>query len=307
MKPLFLLGPQRFEPNVAEIVTQLEASGPIAAITAGWQEREQELDELQEHLAQDVVNLRLYERSETILTEDHELAQALQRKKRSLRELQRLYRMRLDHAMADAREMMSLDGRDALVRDHRQASIRALRTLDRQHLTRIQRLHEEFDQEWQPHQRDAVARQRDEVLQEIDGAGAIAIAGGHVAVLLNRLRLFALDDVLPTRPIVAWSAGAMALTERVVLFHDSPPQGAGNAEVFEAGLGCTRGLIALPHASQRLNLDDPVRVALMARRFRPDMTALLDPGTVFERTADGWRGRQSARTLAPRGAVVRKR
>ncbi len=44
----------------------------------------------------------------------------------------------------------------------------------------------------------------------------------------------------------------MVVCETVVLFHDSPPQGAGNAEVLDAGLGLARGVIALPHARRRL-------------------------------------------------------
>jgi peptidase E len=54
---------------------------------------------------------------------------------------------------------------------------------------------------------------------------AVLIAGGHIAVLLNRLRLFDLSAVLRERPVFGWSAGAMVLTSRIVLFHDSPPRG----------------------------------------------------------------------------------
>lgn len=41
----------------------------------------------------------------------------------------------------------------------------------------------------------------------------------------------------PEVPIMAWSAGAMVVSERIVLFHDSPPQGRGNAEMLGPGLG----------------------------------------------------------------------
>jgi hypothetical protein len=46
-----------------------------------------------------------------------------------------------------------------------------------------------------------------------------------VAVLVNRLRLFGLGDLVADKTVFAWSAGAMAVSERVVLFHDDPPQG----------------------------------------------------------------------------------
>ena len=93
-------------------------------------------------------------------------------------------------------------------------------------------------------------------------------------------------------PVAAWSAGAMAIAERVVLFHDHPPQGAGNAEVFEAGLGLVRGAVFLPHAATRLALDDVGRVALLARRLPPaacsrSTTAACCTGVATARRARG--------------------
>ena len=80
--------------------------------------------------------------------------------------------------------------------------------------------------------------------------------------------------------------------ERVVLFHDHPPQGAGNAELFEAGLGLVPGTVFLPHAATRLALDDPQRVALLARRLAPAAACTLDDGDQLH-----WR----------RGRLVRRR
>jgi hypothetical protein len=120
------------------------------------------------------------------------------------------------------------------------------------------------------------------------GAEAIAIAGGHVAVLLNRLRLFGLPGLQGGRHLLAWAAGAMVAGERIVLFHDSPPQGPGNAEVLEAGLGFYEGLLPLPDARHRLRLADRDRVALFARRFHPARCVALDQGARVDRTADGW-------------------
>ena len=84
---------------------------------------------------------------------------------------------------------------------------------------------------------------------------AIVIAGGHVAVLANRLRLFDIAALAGARPIVAWSAGAMALAERVVLYHDHPPQGAAPAELLDRGLGLVAGVLPLPDAARRLALE----------------------------------------------------
>jgi len=94
--------------------------------------------------------------------------------------------------------------------------------------------------------------------------------------LLNRLRVFALEPILRQRTVFAWSAGAMALTERIVLFHDHPPQGAGNAELFERGLGLVPGVVVLPSARHRLALSDADRVAMLARRLSPSVCVPMD-------------------------------
>ena len=63
------------------------------------------------------------------------------------------------------------------------------------------------------------------------------IAGGHVASLLNRLALFDVLELAAGKPVIAWSAGAMVLTDRIVLFHDYPPYGSDIAQVLDAGFG----------------------------------------------------------------------
>ncbi len=82
------------------------------------------------------------------------------------------------------------------------------------------------------------------------------------------------------RPVFAWAGGAMVVTERVVLFHDSPPQGAGNAEILDAGLGLVPGLVALPDPRLRLRLDDRERVGLFAGRFAPAACVAMDHGAI---------------------------
>ena len=69
--------------------------------------------------------------------------------------------------------------------------------------------------------------------------------------------------------MIAWSAGAMALTDRIVLFHDRAPQGPGHPEVYGSGLSLLRDVVLLPHARARLLLDDTARMAVFARRFAP--------------------------------------
>jgi hypothetical protein len=88
-------------------------------------------------------------------------------------------------------------------------------------------------------------------------------------------------------PVVAWSAGAMAMTERVVLYNDNGPQGVQGAEVWDRGIGRVRDVVAMPHARRRLHLDDPVHARVFVRRFAPAACLLLDDGTSVEIEPDG--------------------
>lgn len=274
-----ILGPQRANPAVAPVLVRMGLGDePVCAITAGWQEREGELADLEEHLARRTTDLELYRRAEAVFREDKELHEAYRERQLMLIEMQRLYRRRLDHAMTAARELSDETGASAALDYERRSALRAIRTLDREHLRRIRLVQEHFERTWAPLSRAAVVTHQQEIAAILAESGAVLVAGGHVEVLLNRLRFFGLRELLLDRAIIAWSAGAMALTERIVLFHDHPPQGAGNAEIADAGLGLFPGTVALPHAGARLRLGDPKRVALFARRFAPARCMTLDAG-----------------------------
>jgi hypothetical protein len=278
MHDVLVLGPQFRTPNLREALGRAGLGGPVAAITAGWQEREGELGALEEHLGQPVRDLRLYERAEAVFAQDGELHAAYRSRQNDLRQLQDLYRVRLGHAKAAVRELQQAQDGSTLARQALRSAIGALRRLDAGHLRDIRAVHARFEQSWSAPHRPLLARQRAELEHLLAEAGVVCIAGGHVAVLLNRLRLFGLEPALRAKPVVAWSAGAMALAERVVLFHDHPPQGPGTAELFEAGLGLVRGAVFLPHATSRLALGDRDRVALLARRLAPARGYTLDDG-----------------------------
>jgi peptidase E len=112
-----------------------------------------------------------------------------------------------------------------------------------------------------------------------DEGPALAIAGGNVAILLNRLHLFGIGNIFSNHTIFAWSAGAMALTERIVVYHDDPPQGRGNPEVLRPGLGLVPGIIALPHAHRRIRLDRPRRLRQWHHRFAPLRCLAFEDGS----------------------------
>lgn len=275
---IVLCGPQRLRPTVGAIARDLGLVGSIGLITAGWQERETEDEELRGHLGLPAINLRLYGRWEEIFRADPEYFDLHRRRQDKLRRLQRLHRRRLSPAVAVCRAMLRRAGEAWLIAPEQAAAIEALAALDAHHLARVKAIHREFEAEVNPGKRPIIAAQRAALAETLAGVDAVAIAGGHVAVLLNRLRLLALRPLLAERTVIAWSAGAMAMTERVLLFHDMPPQGAGDAEMLDHGLGLAPGVVVLPHAHRRLRLQDAHRVDLMARRLHPARCLALADG-----------------------------
>lgn len=285
MRTIVLLGPQRLQPTLVQAVQGVGVDGPIAAVTAGWEEREDEIDELREHLGRRVVNLRLYARAEDAFARDPEFFGAWQDRRNRLREQLELHRLRLDHLMHALRDLRKREGREDLLAAERAAALEDVRRIDAAQVRRTTEIRAEFDERWRPLERPAVSAHRREILRIGRECGALAIAGGNVAVLENRLLLFGIADLFADHTLFAWSAGAMVLTERIVLYHDDPPQGRGNPCVLGPGLGLVRGIVALPHAHRRLRLDRPSRLALWAERFAPATCLVLDDGA-----ASVWRG-----------------
>jgi hypothetical protein len=264
-----LLGAQRFEPTLGEAVAELGVKGKIAAITAGWQEREEEDDDLKEHLGGRSVNLSLHARAEEVFRKDPEFAAVHRERQAILRHRQDFYRIRLQHAL-DAQHV--IDTRSApedILEDEARASIEAIKEIDRVHLERCTRDWAEFDEKYKPLDRPAVKEQLAEIESIVADCEAIAIAGGHVASLLNRLRLFDIRSLARGKYVFAWCGGAMAISDRVILFHDSPPQGQGAAEVLDRGLRLAGDVVVLPQPEFRLKLDDREKIQTMARRFAP--------------------------------------
>ncbi len=298
-----LLGPQDERPTLAEHLETQGIEGRIATITAGWQEREDEVQALQTHLGGRSINLRLHARSEEIFQADTALATLHRVRQTELRRLRRLYAIRLNYVMEAALELTQLPGEDRILDEQRDAAIKNIQALDAEHILGIRAIHAEYDERLALDKHPEIRRHRDEVAEIVMGCEAIAIAGGHVAVLLNRMRLFDGPHLATSRPIIGWSAGAIILGERLVLYHDSPPQGAGNAEVFEEGLGLVRGIVALPHASKRLLLDDRHRVSRFARRFANARCLAMDAGASLTCSGNEWTASSETRQLYADGGV----
>lgn len=268
-RAVVLLGAQRYEPTLGDAISDLEVAGKIATITAGWQERENDDDDLVEHLHGACVNLALHARAEDVFKTDGEFARAHRERQSVLRQRQDFYRIRLEHALDAAEMIRNRSAADEILEDEARTSIEEIQELDHKHLARCTRDQRSFEDALKPAERPAIAKHRKELADIVAECDAIAIAGGHVASLLNRLTLFGIADLVNDKVVFAWCAGAMAISERVVLFHDSPPQGPGAAEVLDTGLGLAKSVVVLPQSEFRLRMEDRERVSIMARRFAP--------------------------------------
>jgi hypothetical protein len=275
---VILLGPQRLHASVGAVVAELGA-GRAALISAGWQEWEEDDARILGALGPGAFNLRLYGRAETVWQEDPELARAHRKLQEDVRALRRAYNVRLARSMDAWIDLQALSGDPTVLDPERQDARAAVRTLDDHHARRLAELRGSFYQRFDPLMRGSVGRQREEIRLALEGVAVVVVEGGHVPALLNRLRLFGVDQLLAGKTVVACSGGAMALAHRVVLFHDSPPWGPGHAEMGEIGLGMYPGVVALPHGSARLRLDDAGRVGRLAVRFAPDTLLVLDAGS----------------------------
>ena len=317
MATTVLLGPQRFMTTAGSTLRALAVDGPVATITAGWEEREDQDAELNSVLDGRGRNLRLHHRMFDVLDKDAAFAAAALAFRDRHDELLGFYRLRLQGAMegvyAVQRRSSAHGTGEAALAD----AVEAVRRLDEWYSSQLKGLYRDLDAQAPAERSDVIGWHRGELAAALADSAALVITGGHVGTLLRTLRMFALaiPDALP---VIAWSAGAMALTSKVVLFHDFAPRGSHEVEVFDRGLGRVPGVIALPHARRRLALDDRARCAVLARRFAEHRLLLLDDGTaaVFDGASagEGVAGRNGAtaaygplphgvRVLAQTGAV----
>lgn len=292
-RPIALLGPQHERQTLRNALQELGAGGPYVLVAAGWQEREAETGALEEHLGEPVSNLSLWPASERVFEADRDLRAKMFERFDRMRELSRIYRLRLAAELSALRTLLGdVDPAEPgdLVGPALEPAFEALERLDAHHVERITALTDATFEELCA--RPSVQEHRAYVAEEVGRAGTLLVAGGHVGILYNRMRLFGVPEFLPeTTPVAGWSAGAMVLTDRILLFHDAPPQGAGDAEMYGPGFGLAPGVVCLPHASSRLALDDAARVSLLARRLGAHVRAVaLDDGERVRanRESAGW-------------------
>lgn len=108
--------------------------------------------------------------------------------------------------------------------------------------------------------------------QRILEANSIILFGGQLDLLLDALRFFRLRDALAEAlrrgtQLVAMSAGAMVLCERVIIYNDLAAT-RRDFQLYDRGLSLVRDIQLFPHCTERIQTDDPDNLAYLARRFR---------------------------------------
>jgi peptidase E len=301
---LQVLGPQRPTPNAPACLEAFGGEGTILVLTAGWRHEETDDEALRRHLGPDVVVLPLYTWFEVVMKELPELRAAYRARQDAWIRMRSLHRYRLTPALNVVQDLWAaaVNGDDPVMRRELDGAMAHVRALDVElcnHVEAIRSDHAAAIDAQKGHK--VVTNMVENAKKAIADARVVVITGGHVAVLLNRLRFFGVDLALAERHaaggnIVAWSAGAMILTERVVLFYDDPPDGPSHPELLGPGIGLVKDIVMLPHARQRLRLDDANRVALLAQRMGPTACIGLENGAWLARDGDEWVNRAEAHT-----------
>jgi len=293
--PLVLLGHQRPRPRVAEALAHFGRRGRLAVITAGWRHDEPELDALERDLGSRLVHLPLYRWFEEVTLDDPGLAAAYHARQQRIIDYKSAYREQIANAMGAVADMQARVARDAeLYEPELRFTHQVLRAIDARALVRVEEIRTGFPATARPWDVPSVRRRHDEIAAALRDVDAVLVAGGHVGVLRNRMFFFGLDVLLPQAladgvAVVAWSAGTMALMDRIVLFYDDPPEGPGHAEMFDRGLDLVRGIRPFPHARQRLRTSDPARMARLVQRLSPAAVVAMEAGAWLEHTDEyGW-------------------
>jgi hypothetical protein len=268
-----LLGPR---PVLMPVLYELGVRGRVAFVNAGHQDTESDDAALVAAIGLPSTNLRLHARAREVFEGDRDFTAAYRARQHRFRNIQSFYRVRLEKTDEAARMISVRYVEPDLLEQEDRVSVAQLRQLDDDHLERCTSLRAAFHAHWRLAERPIIARHRAELAAELETAEALVIAGGHVASLFNRMKMFDVLGLAGDKPIVAWSAGAMVLTDRIVLFHDFPPYGSDIAQVLDAGFGLAPGIVAMPDPDRRIRLDDRLGIARFARRMQPATCVAMD-------------------------------
>ncbi len=240
VRQVTLLGPL----DGVDLAAEIEAfgvEGPVALVTAGWEEGERNDAEIDRRLGGGSRNLNLYGRRLDVLESDAAFADAERLLRTQLDDLREIYlaspaprARRGRRGPPSIRRCTARSGSGARRGDRCGPGARRVTS------SAIAAAYERFFAQHKPHERPSIARHREEVAAIVAECGAIAIAGGHVGVLNDCLHLHNLALLIEERPMIAWSSGCMAVSERIVVADDDDPAGRPD-EVYDIGIGVARG------------------------------------------------------------------
>jgi hypothetical protein len=276
-----LLGPQRRATGARTAVAELIPDGPVATVNAGWRERETDTQELDAVLGGRMLNLELYQRWQRLTADDPAYAEAEGSLSSRLEELRAAYQLRLRHGLAAVRAVAQRVADPSIRADAVADAVAGVRALDAWHVDRSTELRTAFYARLAEH--DSIGDHRRAIVQLVDASAGMVITGGHVGVLLHLLQVFGVAPLIRP-PVITWSAGAMALSPRVVLFGDHAPYGHPDPEFYAAGLGLYAQAVPFPHARRRLRLTDHDHRQLLADRLAPYPGLILDDGVRLDLT-----------------------
>lgn len=303
-----LLGPQRPAVNLDSAFARSGiGDAPIGVISAAWQEAEGDIDDVRRLVKNPLTDLGIYQKAEELFAADQLLHEAYRLRQDRLKQQQRLYRLRLRHLMIAARETLRAEGDPSVIAAERRHAISQLRALDQHHLRQVDKINVRFDSAVNVDRNAMLADHTAAIDEALSQFGSILISGGNVVILMNRLRLFGLHQKLHDKNVIAWSAGAMVLCDRIVLFHDRMPQGRRDAEILCRGMGILPRIVLLPDARGRLRSHDSLRVGLFDRRFSPATCMTLDNGSHLLFEGETLRDSEAARRMTRNGKFKRVR
>ena len=144
MSVAVLLGPAGPE-TVAGEFGRLGVDGPIALVTAGWEERERNDAELDRAVGGGTRNLGLFGRRLDILESDPEYAEEMRRVRTLLTSLREVYLVQLRHALLGVEAVRQHDaGARRLSGVQLDEAIETIRALDERHAARLEAVLGEF-------------------------------------------------------------------------------------------------------------------------------------------------------------------
>jgi hypothetical protein len=298
------MGPIVDTEAVAAELAALQVDGPVALVTAGWEEAERNDAELDRAIGGGTRNLGLFGRRLDIMDRDPEYAAADRALRAAVADMREVYLVQLRYALRGVEAVRQHAAKARrLAGGELEEAVETVRALDERYATRLLEAQHDFYSSVPPHEREVIADHRAEVAAIVDECVAVVVAGGHVRVLTDCLHLSNLGAVLGDRPLVAWSSGAMAVAERVMVVDDDDLADRPD-EVLDAGIGAVRGVVPIVAAGHRLRPDNRNHLAVLARRVAPRVCVLLDEGDRLPCDPDGVPDFQLARVVAPDGTVI---